>query len=120
MPDDFKIFVGGVLFESSDCLAGVVVANAVLFHKVDYLCIFECLVGRVDKIVFVFVKNQTHNAPMVVDEVGVEEIKVFCPFLALRWKTAKKQQFCFFINTGFQRVEFCFRGAMSNIVGVEI
>lgn len=100
----FQEFVGSIALQPAYGRGGVVESNAVLGAKLFDLGLAELACRSVDKVVAVAMKEQAHDAPHVVLQVGVKE--VHAPSLLLWRKAAKHQQPRCFGQEWLQRMLF--------------
>ena len=89
--DDIQESIRGVVFQPLDCHSSIEEGNAFLVEESYDFILFEAFVLCVNEMVAVTEPYLALNAPVVVDEIGVE--KVHAPTLLGRWETAQEQHF---------------------------
>ena len=92
MLNDFQKGVRGVVFQPINCHGRVEKSDAFFVQKCHDFIHLEALVFGIHEMVLVAEPDLPFDAPMVVDEVGVE--KVHAPTLLRRRETAEEQDFC--------------------------
>ena len=102
--DDLEEFVGGVAGEASDGEAGVAQGDMAFGQQLFYFV--EAVAGEVgcQQCVFVAFEDEAHDAPEVVDSVGV--VEVHRPAAARRRKGADEQDDGAVGSKGLPRVVF--------------
>ena len=91
MLNDFQKGIGSIVFQPFHSRGRVEEGNAFLVEKCNDFIHFEAFAFCVNEMVFVIEPDLAFNAPVVVDEIGIE--KVHAPTLLGWWKTAKEQHF---------------------------
>ena len=104
MLHNFQKGVRGIVFQPINCRSRIEKCYAFLVQKRNDFIHFEALVFGVHEMVLVAKPNLPFDAPVVVDEVGVE--KVHAPALLWRRKTAEEQDSRVLWEKRFQRMIF--------------
>lgn len=98
--NDLEELVGGIVLQASNCRGGIKETYAFFFKETYDGGKAEGLVGNINEIVFIAKEKLSFYPPMVIDEIGIEEIEIFCPSLPLRRETAKEQHLASFGKKG--------------------
>ena len=94
--------VGGVVFQTADLGCGVVEGQAFLGAEFAYVGLVEAFFFDDAESVLIVEVYQAHDAPEVVDPVGV--VKRHAPAVGLRRETAQEQDPCVLRQEGLKRV----------------
>ena len=88
MFDDFQESIRSIVFQPLDCHGRVEEGNTFLIEESYYFILFEAFVLCINEMVAVAEPDLPLDAPVVVDEIGVE--KIHAPALLWRRETAKE------------------------------
>ena len=102
--DYFQEGVGGVVFEAANLAGGVVEGQALLGTEGADGGFVEAFLGRDAEVVFVAEVDEAHDAPEVVDPVGV--IERHAPAVRLGRETPQEQDACTLRKEGLEGMLF--------------
>ena len=94
--------VGGIVFQTADLGCGVIEGQAFLGAEVAYIGLIETFFFDDAESVLIVEVYQAHDAPEVIDPVGV--VKRHAPAVRLRRETAQEQDLCVLRQEGLKRV----------------
>ena len=97
--------IGGVVFQAAYLCCGVIEGQAFLGAEVAYGWLVEAFFSDDAESVLIVEVYQAHDAPEVIDPVGV--IERHAPAMGLRRETAQEQDLCVLWQEWLKRMLFC-------------